>query len=309
MAAIEVDGLTKCYGRGAKRFTALDELRLQVEDGQIYGLLGPNGAGKTTLVKLLLGLRWPSGGQARILGAPAGTPGVRRQVGYLPEDHRLPLYLTGLQSLTVYGLLQGLSGDQVRARAMPLLERLDLKDWARTKVRKYSKGMKQRLGLAQALLHEPRVLFLDEPTDGVDPVGRKIIRDMIEEIHRKGTTVFINSHLLMEVEMICDRIAILNRGKKVREGTIEELIPKTNDFVFRLAPHSADVDLLLRGIAAVEKDGKDEGGYLLALDREEDLDAAIDRLRGAGVGIREIVRRRQTLEEFFLETIEGGTKA
>ncbi len=303
MYAIQVDGLTKRYGRGARASVALDGLSLSVEPGRIYGLLGANGAGKTTLVKVLLGLRRATEGTASLLGRPIGDVRVRREVGYLPEDHRLPPYLTGHQALRIYGSLQGLSKAEIRSRGGELLERLDLAGRAGQKIRAWSKGMKQRLGLAQALLGRPRLLFLDEPTDGVDPVGRKVIREIIEEAARGGTTVFLNSHLLMEVERICHRIAILDRGRKVCEGAVEDLVRPSNEFEFDLAGGPGDPADTLAGLPGVSAEASD-GGWLVRVDREESIDAVIDRLRAAGHGIRGMTRRKQSLEDYFLQTLE-----
>ena len=306
MTAIKVENLSKTFGRGEKKVCALDGVSLSVEPGRAYGLLGPNGAGKTTLIKILLGLRRPSGGRASILGGPIGDHRVRREVGYLPEDHRLPGYLSGARTLSIAGSLLGLDRTDVELRSRDLLGRLELDGRSGDKVRNYSKGMKQRLGLAMALIHRPRLLFLDEPTDGVDPIGRRVIREMIDAARGEGTTIFINSHLLMEVEMICDTVAILHRGKMIREGTIDELIPQTNDFLFEWAASPKGLEATLEpvdGLVEVRAEGK---GHLLRFASEKGLDTAIDRLRSAGVSIRGIARRRLTLEEFFLATIEKG---
>lgn len=198
---------------------------LEVEPGTLFGLLGQNGAGKTTLIKILLGLVAPTAGQANLLGEPVGRLAGRREVGYLPEDHRLPDYHTAPSLLHFYGALQGLTRRERLARIPFLLELLGLKGREKLRIRGYSKGMKQRLGLAQSLLHRPRVLFLDEPTDGIDPVGRKQIRDVLLEQQRAGVTVFINSHLLGEVEQLCDRVAIMRRGHLLVSGTVAELTP------------------------------------------------------------------------------------
>src|SRR6056297_1032838 len=211
--AIATLGLHKTYRSvfGAD-IDALHPLDLTVEQGEIFGLLGPNGAGKTTLVKLLLGIAIPSGGEGRLLGRSVREPEAREAVGFLPESHRFPDYLTAAQVLDHYGRIAGVDADE-RARRIPdLLNRVRMGKWADTRVRKFSKGMMQRLGLAQALLGAPDLLFLDEPTDGVDPVGRREIRDLLLDISREGTTIFLNSHLLSEGEQICTRVAILKAG-------------------------------------------------------------------------------------------------
>ena len=232
-AAIATLGLHKTYRSvfGAS-IDALHPLDLEVSRGEIFGLLGPNGAGKTTLVKLLLGVALPSGGEGRLFGRSIREPAARQPVGFLPESHRFPDYLTAAQVLDTYARVAGVD-EAERARRIPeLLERVRMAKWADTRVRKFSKGMMQRLGLAQALMNTPDLLFLDEPTDGVDPVGRREIRDLLLEISREGTTIFLNSHLLSEVEQICTRVAILKEGRLARLGTVEELT--TQDRVYEL---------------------------------------------------------------------------
>jgi ABC-2 type transport system ATP-binding protein len=216
MEAIHVDRLRKRFGAGPAQVDALCGISLRVEPGEIYGLLGRNGAGKTTLVRILLDLVRPTAGKARILGRPSREVAARAAVGYLPEDHRFPEYQTGEGTLLLQGALAGLPARARKARARELLGLVGLDRAGRQKVRAYSKGMKQRLGLAQALVGDPQLVLLDEPTDGVDPVGRAEIRDLLLSLKRSGKTVFLNSHLLSEVERLCDRVAILERGALVR---------------------------------------------------------------------------------------------
>jgi ABC-2 type transport system ATP-binding protein len=229
--------LEKHYGP----LRALGGVSLDVERASVFGLLGQNGAGKTTLIKILLGMLAPTSGSAHLLGRPVGSVAARRDVGYLPEDHRLPEYHTGPSLLDVYGGLQGLPRQERRRRAAELLDRLGLAGREKLRIRGYSKGMKQRLGLAQALLHRPSVLFLDEPTDGVDPVGRKQIRDLLLAERARGVTIFINSHLLGEVEQLCDRVAILRKGQLAIVGTVTEVVgAKTTWLVAFDRPLTAD---------------------------------------------------------------------
>ncbi|MFP6769847.1 MAG: ABC transporter ATP-binding protein, partial [Planctomycetaceae bacterium] len=213
---IRVNDLGKVYRDGwlrRRRIEALRDVSLEVGRGEIFGLLGPNGAGKTTLIKVLLGIVRKTAGEATLLGHPAGQRAGRKQVGYLPEGHRIPRHLTGNSALEFYGSLSGLAVSETRQRRQQLLETVGLSDWGRTSVTKYSKGMLQRLGLAQAMLHEPNLLILDEPTDGVDPVGRSEIRDVLNLLKSQGKTIFLNSHLLQEVELVCDRVAVLHKGE------------------------------------------------------------------------------------------------
>ena len=195
----------------------------QVERGTIFGLLGPNGAGKTTLIKVLLGIVRKTDGTAALLGLPAGDRSGRRSVGYLPESHRIPRHHTANSALEYYGSLSGMSGAEVRRRRPELLELVGLGSWGQSSVKKFSKGMLQRLGLAQALMHNPELLILDEPTDGVDPVGRSEMRGTLQRLKSEGKTIFINSHLLQEIELVCDRVAILVQGELRREGLVEEI--------------------------------------------------------------------------------------
>jgi ABC-2 type transport system ATP-binding protein len=269
--------------------------------GQVFGLLGPNGAGKTTLIKVLLGLTRGWTGEAEIFGRPPLDPVSRQKVGFLPEAHRLPPYLTGRQVMHLFGMMSGGSSDEIKARIGPLLEKVNMTSSADRKIREYSKGMQQRLGLAQALVHEPEIVFLDEPTDGVDPVGRASIREMVLDLKERGVTVFINSHLLMEVEMICDHVVIMDKGKVLVQGSIDELTPRTGAVEIDLRESPEDLEETLngigRGFATRDK------GFQLELNDNE-LDKVIDRLRQRGLSIRSITPRRLTLEQAFIGLIK-----
>ena len=232
MPVIVTENVVKRFGK----ITALKGVSLTVERGEIFGLLGQNGAGKTTLIKILLGVIRKTEGEASLLDRPAGTASVRRRVGYLPEDHRFPDYHTGASLLDFYGALLDVPARVRRKRIPAILDTVGLKGRMHYKIRTYSKGMKQRLGVAQALLHEPDVIFLDEPTDGVDPVGRREIRDLMQSLKAEGKTIFLNSHLLSEVEQICDRVAILAKGELVREGDIATLTKQQGFFLIGVAP-------------------------------------------------------------------------
>src|SRR5438874_5615932 len=236
--AIEVQGLRKVYRTSISRgrLTALDGIELSVPYGQMFGLLGPNGAGKTTTVKILLGLTRPSAGSARIAGLPVSNPESRRSVGYLPEGHKIPNYLTARQTLSIFGRMSGMESEAIRTRSVELLEKLKLAQWIDVRVKKFSKGMTQRLGLAAALIHQPKVLLLDEPTDGVDPVGRREIRDILRDEARNGTAVLLNSHLLSEIELTCDRVAVLRNGKVAAFGRVDELTRRSEQYKMVAAP-------------------------------------------------------------------------
>jgi ABC-2 type transport system ATP-binding protein len=240
---IETHNLRKTFGETV----AVDSLTLSVGAGEVFGFLGPNGAGKTTTVKMLLGLVEPTSGEARLLGHRPGDPAIMGRVGFLPEQFRFPSWLTAADFLDVHGRLYGLPAAERRARIPRLLERVGLADRARSKLGEYSKGMMQRVGLAQALLNDPALVFLDEPTSGLDPLGRREVRDLIHELRAAGVTVFLNSHFLSEVEVTCDRVAIVKRGRVVRIGTLAELTRQTTEVEIRAASLSPD---LVAGLAS-----------------------------------------------------------
>lgn len=303
-AAVETTSLTKVYRRsGGNR--ALDAVDLRVSQGEIFGLLGRNGAGKTTLVKILLDLVRPTAGTAALLGRPPRAPAARRPVGYLPEDHRFPSYRSASASMDYYARLSGVPARERRRRTEELLDFVELEGVAHRKVKTYSKGMKQRLGLAQALVHEPQVLFLDEPTDGVDPVGRATIRDLLLRLREQGRTIFLNSHMLGEVELVCTRVGILEKGRLVSEGSIAELSAVKGAYRM-VVSREPDAETLEELRGATGTLGQEGTSLDLTLERPEDVDAVVDLLRSRGLGIRELTPRRLSLEEIFLEVIRGG---
>jgi ABC-2 type transport system ATP-binding protein len=278
----------------------------------VFGLLGPNGAGKTTLQKILLGIVHPSGGEASLFGQPAGDPSARERIGFLPENHRFPEFLTAERMLSLYGRLSGVPPSTSSDRIPELLDRVGLADRSDSKVGTFSKGMLQRLGLAQALLSEPDLLFLDEPTDGVDPVGRRAIRDILVWLRDQGTTVFLNSHLLSEVEKVCSQIAILNDGELVRQGTIQELTAVDRVYDLTATPISDDVlddvgDILQP--AETPADAPDLARYRVLADERTRLNDVIDHLRSAGVEIEAVTPVRRTLEDYFIDVVSPTGKA
>ncbi len=301
---LKTRGLKKRFKTGLirrKGFKALDGIDLEVGRGQIFGLLGPNGAGKTTMVKILLDLVRNFDGHAEVFGKPPSDPTTRRRIGYLPEAHRMPEYLTGWQVMLLFGMLAGHPKREVEKRAAPILERVGMLKDCRRKVREYSKGMQQRLGLAQAMIHDPDLIFLDEPTDGVDPIGRAKIREMVVELRERGSTIFINSHLLNEVEMICDQVVIIHQGRILREGTIDELTPRTGITHFEIRQTPEDLPELLSGL------GSDlhQAGHRFELSvSDPELDETIDRLRRANYTITSISQRRLSLEESFIDLVK-----
>ena len=298
MSVIQTEDLRKSYGG----IEALKGVTMKVEPGQIYGLLGQNGAGKSTMVKILLGIVRKTDGEAYLLGEPAGTVATRRRVGYLPEDHAFAGYHTAKSLLHFYGQLYGLSRDERTKRMNEALSIVGLSKRADSKVKTFSKGMKQRLGIAQAFFHDPEVIFLDEPTDGVDPVGRKEIRDLLQSLKGEGRTIFVNSHLLGEVEMISDRVAIMHKGELVRQGTVAELTKQTNRFVIGLAPGEEFPanEVKERGYKIELIGGKAE----IELAEGQGIDPVIELLWHKGLKIRHLLEHKLTLEDVFVKMVE-----
>jgi ABC-2 type transport system ATP-binding protein len=314
MPALSVSSLSKTYRTGLLRRSAvqaLDGVSLAVEKGAIFGLLGPNGAGKTTLVKILLGLVHPTSGTARLFDRPAGNPTARQRSGFVPENHRFPGFFTAVQTLHAYGRLADVPRAERTDRIPALLERLDLEGRGDSKVKTFSKGMLQRLGLAQALLNDPDLLFLDEPTGGVDPVGRRAIRDIVLELREEGKTIFLNSHLLSEVEKVCTQIAILREGSLVRQGSVEELtaVERVYDLVATPIPDSIrnDADLPLAPAPDGSSPELDLKQYRVRADDRATLNAVLDRLRGADVEIESITPLRQSLEDYFIDVVDTAS--
>lgn len=303
-AAIETSGLTKVYRTLWRRreVRAVDGVSLRIEPGTSFGLLGPNGAGKTTFVKMLLAVAHPTAGAARLFGLDCRLPEARRPVGYLPENHRLPGYMTGRGMLDFYAGLSGMAARERRRRAEELLTVVGLEKWGGTRLSRYSKGMLQRLGLAQALMHRPRLLVLDEPSDGVDPVGRRQIREILQELEQQGVTIFINSHLLAEVELFCREVAILHRGRVALLGKVKEL---TAGKGYKLSaagvPERLEEELRRRAAAAAGADGLLEMQFA----SREEANQAVDLLRREGCEIESLAATTSTLEEVFMRTIRA----
>ncbi len=304
---VVTESLGKTYANAfnRRRVTALTDLSLEVERGEIFGLLGPNGAGKTTLLKTLLGVVRPTAGSARVFGKPVKDSRCRSRIGFLPENHRFPGFLTATQTMDTYGRLANVDASILARRTPRLLEMVGLGDWTRTRLKEYSKGMMQRLGLAQSLLNDPALLFLDEPTDGVDPVGRREIRDLLLDLQKEGKTIFLNSHLLSEVELVCTRVGILHQGRMVRTGSIRDLTAVAGSYrirVERTGPESLAEWLEMRSMD-VEMDERGEEYFNLRAASPEDLNSWIDRLRRAGFLIRSIDPGGYSLEDRFIEII------
>jgi ABC-2 type transport system ATP-binding protein len=294
--ALEARALRKDFGPKV----AVRDLTLAVPRGEVFGFLGPNGAGKTTSMKMLLGLVHPTSGRAWLLGAPVGDTRARAGVGYLPEHFAFHEWLEGRELLRFHGRLLGLGGRALEASIEELLRRVELADAGRRCLREYSKGMKQRIGLAQALLGEPAIVFLDEPTSGLDPFGRLLVRDVIRKLREGGTTVFLNSHLLSEVEVTCDRVAFVKDGRVVREMTLGAA-ERDLEVELRLERTSP---VILEGLAQFGRDLRQDGsGLRLRVDGEERLPEMTRWLAAQGVGLYHLAARRPSLEEVFLEVV------
>jgi ABC-2 type transport system ATP-binding protein len=305
--AIEARGLTKEFGR----ILALDRLDLEVPHGSIFGLLGPNGAGKTTTIRILTGLARPTAGSASVAGVKVGLdqPELRRRLGYLDQDPRFYGWMTGRELLELIGRLHGLSGPKLRARVGEMLERTGLTAAAGRRIGGYSGGMRQRLGIAQALIHRPQLLFLDEPVSSLDPEGRRDLLELIAGLRGEATVVF-SSHVLSDVERICDRVAILHRGRLVTEGSLEELLAAHARPIYRLAPaagQDAQVgDLVARLRAAPwTTDVAATAGLVRVTVSDPDLaaGAVLPLVVASGVVLESFERARPTLEEVFLELV------
>ncbi|HWY46149.1 MAG TPA: ABC transporter ATP-binding protein [Bryobacteraceae bacterium] len=302
--AIETEGLSKTFRRrwSKQAFRAVENLSLRVERGTTYGLLGPNGAGKTTFVKMLLSCANPTSGRAKVFGIDSRIPAARRPIGYLPENHRFPTYMTGRGMLDFYSALSGMDGASRKKRTAELLTLVGLAEWGDVRLGKYSKGMLQRVGLAQALMHSPSLLILDEPSDGVDPVGRRQIREILQGLEEKGVTIFLNSHLLAEVELFCRDVAIIHRGKLALEGKIKDLTAGSG---YRVeAEHAPErlVDELRAQSSAVSSQN---GTVAFHFASREVANHAVDLLRAEKCEIEAVARTKSTLEEVFMRTVDG----
>lgn len=310
---VEIENLTKDYDVGfwrKRKVRALDGLSLTVNEGEILGFLGANGAGKTTTLKLLMRLIFPTSGTARILGHDIGDVSMHSQIGYLPENPYFYDYLTALEFLNFCGDLCGVSKTVREKRARELLTRVGLKEtkW-KTQLRKFSKGMLQRVGLAQALINDPRIVFLDEPMSGLDPIGRREVRDLIAQLRDEGKTVFMCSHILSDIEVLCDRVAILKGGRLAQVGALDELRQKTTgQNVVEVVVGGTDENSL-RGHLPDQnrfKLNSTPAGLRIEVVDEKDIDLVLAALRKADGTLISVQPVRQSLEELFLEEQPPG---
>ena len=310
MSLIRAQGLRKTFRTGFldHPVEAVCGVDLEVQAGEIFGFIGPNGAGKTTTIKILTGLILPSAGDAWIQGVPVCDPRSRRHLGFLPEGTFFHEYLTGAEFLDFHARLLGMPRELRRQRIPELLERVGIPHAAKMRIRSYSKGMRQRVGLAQALVGDPDVLILDEPMSGLDPLGRKDVRDLILSLRDDGKTIFFSSHILADAEMICDQVAILVRGRIVHQGYLDALLGQEMSGV-ELVVEGIDESLFeeVRGVAqrAVVQGSR----FLFDFDDESEAEKMLDRFRSAGVRIRSLVPRRRSLEDLFVEEAKKGRGA
>jgi ABC-2 type transport system ATP-binding protein len=320
--AIDLHDVTKVY-RG--RVHALQGIEMRVGRGEVFGLLGPNGAGKSTLVKIMMSVVRPTFARGTILGQAVAHKPTLARIGYLPENHRFPRYLTGRQVLDFFGAMAKVDRSTRKRRVGELLDTVGMTAAADRKIATYSKGMAQRIGLGQALMNDPDLVVLDEPTDGVDPHGRRDIREVLVRLRSAGKTVFVNSHLLSELEMVCDRVAILVAGRVARQGTLDELTLAKQRYEIEVLPDPARYESFRRAMAGVFNGAVDApttargtlpGGHWVELQQAvlrigttdaADVQQMLDLLRGAGQVIRRVQLIRPTLEELFIDTVAAPT--
>jgi ABC-2 type transport system ATP-binding protein len=302
MHAIQIEGLTKRFRSGwpgRPPATVLDGLSLSVREGEIFGFLGPNGSGKTTTIKVLMGLIRATAGTAEIFGKPAGDVPTRRRIGFLPEAPYFYDYLTAEEFLTFYGHLAGMAGEALRARVPELLEMVGLAEARTRQLRKFSKGMLQRVGLAQALIHDPELVILDEPMSGLDPIGRKQVRDLILSLRDQGKTVFFSTHIIPDVEMICDRVGVIVKGRLLTTGRVDELASHG---------HTQSVEVVCQGITVGDVPAIGKAAVrvvqrgpqaLIVLPRPDELERVLEEIRKHGGRLISVTPHKGSLEELF----------
>lgn len=303
-AAIEIENLTKDYPYGflhLKKKRSLEGLTMQVEGGEVFGFLGPNGAGKSTTIKLLVGLIFPDTGSASILGKPITNIEMHRDIGYMPEQPYFYDYLTAAEVLDYFARFHDLTAADRSERVARMLKKVGLETARKIQLRKYSKGMLQRVGLAQAILHDPKVVILDEPMSGLDPIGRREVRDIILELKREGRTVLFSTHILSDAEMLCDRVGVIVGGKLRGVGAPGEMVG--------MKAQGMEILFELPGVgtsaaAVIAKATKTGDRYRLQVP-EEELYAALEQLRGAGAKILSVAQVKASLEEYFVHLIEA----
>jgi len=300
--AIETHGLCKAFGEKV----AVQDLTLSVDRGEVFGFLGPNGAGKTTSVKMLLDLVSPSGGEGFLFGVPLTDSTIRKRIGFLPEHFRFHDWLKAEEFLALHADLYHIPKVNARKRISELLDLVGLTPHSQKKLREFSKGMLQRIGLAQALLNHPELVILDEPTSGLDPVGRRLVRDIIHDLREKGTTVFLNSHLLSEVEVTCDRVAFIKRGEVIQISSLQSLVEGETSVEVRAEPLLPEI---VNGLTKWSQNVRVDGGHLFfTLDSEKNIPEINQYLVEHGVEVFSIHPQHVSLEDLFIQIVgtDGG---
>jgi ABC-2 type transport system ATP-binding protein len=308
MPALEILGLEKTYSVGFWRKRpklALKPLHLTVEEGEIFGFLGPNGAGKTTTLKMLMGLVFPTAGSARILGMDINDPAVKAQIGFLPEQPYFYDYLTAHELLDYYGRLSGVPGKELPSRIDKVLDRVGLQDVRGVQLRKFSKGMLQRVGIAQAILHEPKIVFFDEPMSGLDPMGRREVRDLMEQLKQEGKTVFFSTHILSDAEALCDRVAVIHLGELRAVGAVAELTSGVQGKI-EVVWQGTTIPASIKALGA---ECHVTGDTVRAVLKEESQDLAVDALRRERLRMISLVPVRTTLEQYFVEKLKRAEQS
>ncbi|MHB1000537.1 MAG: ABC transporter ATP-binding protein [Armatimonadota bacterium] len=303
--AVKTEGLTKTYHLSSQPVNAVSDLNLEVQEGQIFGFLGPNGAGKTTTIKMLLGLTYPTSGQAWILGEPAGHINTKKQISYLPESPYFYEYMTGKEVLEFYAKIFGIGKDIRPQKIDELLKTVGLYPNRNKPLSQYSKGMLQRVGIAQALINDPKLLFFDEPTSGLDPIGHSEIQDIILRLKEMGKTVFLSSHQLSDVELVCDRVAIMNKGVLLKLGTLDEML--VAGYV-EIKCEGLDDTSAKKLQSLVTSMDSQNGTHVLILHEGECVNQTIDTIRSANGRVLSVIPQRRTLEDLFVEIIREGNK-
>jgi ABC-2 type transport system ATP-binding protein len=304
--AISTRNLRKEYRTRSGRFVAVDDLTLDVPRGQIFGFLGPNGAGKTTTINMLLGNIAASGGYGNLLGAPLGNLAARRRLGFLPEKFQFHEFLTAEEFLDLHGRLYGMSRQARRRAADDALDRVGLADRRSSRIREFSKGMQQRVGLAQAIMNKPSLVVLDEPTSALDPLGRRDVRNLLASLKAEGVTIFLNSHLLSEIEMTCDRVAIVKSGRVIRQGSIDELLSAKSIVELRVRGLTDPIRRELQALATapIAVEGESIAVTVAGDDVIADLATAVVR---GGARLLALIPSRESLEDLFIRTVEDET--
>lgn len=300
--AVEIQDLTKVYDTSDGDVRAVDSINLEVECGEVFGFLGPNGAGKTTTVQMLMQVIFPTSGSANLLGKPLGDVSVRTGIGYLPEMFQFHSFLRADEFLDFHGRLYGMPAGERKKRIGEVLELVGLGENSKSRIRTFSKGMLQRIGIGQAIINNPSLLFLDEPTSALDPMGRRDVRDMVLALKERGTTIFLNSHLLSEVEMTCDRVGIMNKGKLVQVSDLKSMVRPGHTVEIRAVGLSEETIEKIRAVA--NRFEQNDSYLVVTVDEEETLSDLARMIMESGASLTEFTPRQVPLEEAFMQVIE-----